>query len=343
MKNEKMRITAKELSALLGLSEAAVSLALRGKNGVSIETRKRVLAAAEQYGFDFSRIRTSGGLNNTHHGSIYLIIYRQHGAVVGDTLFFSELCEGISMACKAANHKFCIYHINGEHEIDEQLSHVLDSGCVGIILLGTELREENFARFMELRVPLVLLDSYFEKTTCNCVTINNSQGAYLATEYLINRFNVQPGYLHSSYAIKNFQERADGFYKKQREHGMSASRAIVHQLSPSMEGAMSDMLALLETGEQPQRCYFADNDLIAMGAMRALKSKGYHIPKDVAIIGFDNISSAELCEPPLTTINVPKQYMGEVAIQRLLEILHGGASHPVKIEVSTKLVKRQSV
>lgn len=338
-----MKVTAKELSALLGLSEAAVSLALRGKKGVSVATRRRVLAAAEQYGFDFSRIRTSNEPNPTLQGSIYLIIYRQHGAVVGDTLFFSELCEGIGMACKAANYKFCIYHINGEHEIDEQLARVLNSDCVGIILLGTEMREENFARFTKLRVPLLLLDSYFEKTSCNCVTINNSQGAYLATEYLINRFSVQPGYLRSSYHINNFQERADGFFKVLRAHGMSSSRTIIHQLAPSMEGAMSDMLALLEAGEQPQRCYFADNDLIAMGAMRALKSKGYHIPKDVAIVGFDNISSAELCEPPLTTINVPKQYMGEVATRRLLDLLHGNAPHAVKIEVSTKLVKRQSV
>lgn len=214
---------------------------------------------------------------------------------------------------------------------------------VGIILLGTELREENYTRFMKLRVPLLLLDSYFEKTTCDCVAINNSQGAYLATEYLINRFGVQPGYLRSSYPINNFQERADGFFKVLREHGMSSSRTIVHLLAPSMESTMSDMLALLEAGEQPQRCYFADNDLIAMGAMRALKLKGYHIPKDVAIVGFDNISSAELCEPPLTTINGPKQYMGEVAMRRLLELLHGDALQAVKIEVSTKLVKRQSV
>lgn len=76
------------------------------------------------------------------------------------------------------------------------------------------------------------------------------------------------------YAIRNFQERADGFFKVLREHGISTSQTVVHQLSPSMEGAMADMLALLDAGEQPRRCYFADDDLIAMGAMRALRQKG---------------------------------------------------------------------
>lgn len=337
-----MKITAKELSSLLGLSEAAVSLALRGKKGVSIATRKRVLAAAEQHGFDFSRLKTAGEPNQLLNGTVYLVFYRRHGAVVGDTLFFSELCEGIGMACKAANHKFCIFHINGENEIDEQLSRVVASGCVGIILLGTELQEKSFSRFAQLGVPLVLLDSYFEKSACSCVTINNAQGAYLATEYLIHKYGVQPGYMRSAYAIRNFQERADGFFKVLGEHGMSASHTVVHQLAPSMEGAMADMLALLDAGERPQRCYFADNDLIAMGAMRALKHKGFQVPKDVAVVGFDNISSAALCEPPLTTINVPKQYMGKMAMQLVQAILQGDAESPVRLEIATRLIKRQS-
>lgn len=105
---------------------------------------------------------------------------------------------------------------------------------------------------------------------------------------------------------------------------------------------MADMLALLDAGERPQRCYFADNDLIAMGAMRALKQKGFRAPKDVAIVGFDNISSAALCEPPLTTINVPKQYMGKMAMQLVQAILQGDAESPVRLEIATRLIKRQS-
>lgn len=105
---------------------------------------------------------------------------------------------------------------------------------------------------------------------------------------------------------------------------------------------MADMLALLENGEKPQRCYFADNDLIALGAMRALISKGYRIPQDVAIVGFDNISATELCDPPLTTIHVPKEYMGKVAMRRLEDLICGTEASPTKTEIGTKLVKRQS-
>ena len=67
---------------------------------------------------------------------------------------------------------------------------------------------------------------------------------------------------------------------------MSSSRSIVHSLTPSMEGAYTDMLELIKNGEELASCYFADNDLIAVGAMKALKESGYRIPQDIGIVGF---------------------------------------------------------
>lgn len=114
-------------------------------------------------------------------------------------------------------------------------------------------------------------------------------------------------------------------------------------LTPSLDGAYHDMLDLLYHGEEPSRCYFANNDLIAAGVMKALKEKGYHIPDDVAIIGFDDMPFCTYIEPPLTTISVPKQYMGEIAVKRLIEIIDTSDNSPLKTQVSTILVNRKSV
>ena len=92
---------------------------------------------------------------------------------------------------------------------------------------------------------------------------------------------------------------------------MSSSRSIVHILTPSMEGAYADMLEIIKNGEELASCYFADNDLIAVGAIKALKENGYRIPQDIGIVGFDNLPLGSVIEPALTTIHVPKQYMGE--------------------------------
>lgn len=334
-----MSINAKELAEILGISAAAVSMALRNKPGVSTETRKRVLEAADKHGYDFSKsVKT-----RTPSRHITFILYKRQGAIVGDTPFFSALSEGIEHACSESDFKLHILYIHREDDVQEKIDELIYSGCAGLILLGTEMQPEDLQPFSSLRIPLVLLDVYFESIEHDCVLINNTQGAYIATNYLISQTKKQPGYLQSSYRIGNFDERADGFYKSVRQHGMSISKCIVHNLTPSVEGALADMMALMEQDEELASCYFADNDLIAIGAMKAFQKKGYRIPEDIAIIGFDDIPMASYLEPPLATIHVPKKYIGEMAVKRLVEIMEAKSPLPVKIEVATKLKKRRSV
>ena len=188
-----------------------------------------------------------------------------------------------------------------------------------------------------------LLDAFFDSQSYDSILINNVQGAYHATNFLISQCRCQPGYLHSSFPISNFEERANGFYNSIRYNGMSASKSIVHKLTPSQEGAYSDMKAIIESGEELATAYFADNDLIAVGAMRALISAGYRIPEDISIVGFDDLPLCEYVTPPLTTIHVPKQYMGEKAAERLLELINTKDHYPIKIEINTQLKERSSV
>jgi LacI family transcriptional regulator len=336
-----MSITAKELAAQLGISAAAVSMALNDKPGVSTQTRKRIKAAAEKAGYDFTRIRQ----REIADGSIYFIIYKKSGAVVSETPFFSELSEGVSTACKERGQKLKITYLY-EDDLQQYPQTVLEnltfSDCIGFILLGTEMEASDITVFEKLSLPMVLLDSYVDTIHCDAVLINNIQGAYLATTHLIKKCKCQPGYLKSVYPINNFRERSDGFYRAIRANGMSTSQSIVHTLSPSYEGAYADMKDLLERGESLAKCYFADNDLIAAGAMKAMKEAGFQIPADVAVIGFDNLPVSQIILPNLTTVNVPKQYMGTIAVERLLQRIKKPAIPVVKTEIAVSLVDRYS-
>lgn len=334
-----MSITAKELAEKLGLSAAAVSMALSGKPGVSESTRDRVLKAAKENGYDFSRQRIRA---EEKKGTIAFLLYRRHGAVVGDTLFFSSLSEGVAGACRGLGYNLQMLYLH-EENVRGELRSLLGTDTKGVILLGTEIRAEDFAPFASFPLPMVVLDTYFEGIPRDCVLINNVQGAFTATNYLIAKRKQQPGYLRSSYSIGNFEERADGFYKAIRHNGLSTSASIVHRLAPSVEGAYADMKVFIQQGEKLASCYFADNDLIAAGAMRAFKEAGYRIPEDIGIIGFDNTSMCEIMEPPLTTVHVPKQTMGKMAVERLTAILDHKPSASVKIEIATTLVKRGSL
>lgn len=334
-----MSITSKELAKMLNLSPAAISMALNNKPGVSTATRKRVLEAADRYGYDFSKLAEKHNLK----GTIYFIIYKKHGAIVSDTPFFSEVSEGVAIGCKKADYKLKITYIyENEEDVSSQLEEIQYSDCIGLIVLGTEMKPTDLKPFQKLPLPFVLVDTYFETITCDCVLINNVQGAYLATSHLIKKTKKQPGYLHSAYNIGNFAERNSGFFKAVRAHGMSSAQSIVHKLTPSMDGAYADMKELITMGDTLAPCYFADNDLIAMGAMKAIKEAGYKIPEDIMIAGFDNLPFSKVIEPTLTTIDVPKRYMGEMAAKRLITKLQDSSASPVKIEISTSLIQRQS-
>lgn len=203
-----MGITAKELAKKLNLSAAAVSMALNNKPGVSTATRQLVIDTAEKYGYDFSRLSEK----NRTTGSIYFIFYKKHGTVVTDTPFFSQVSEGIVLGCKKQNYNLKISYIYEDDEtLSRQIENIQYSDCCGIILLGTEMTASDVVPFLKLPTPLVLLDTYFETVACDSVLINNVQGAYLATRYLIQKCNKQPGYLKSAYEISNFTERASGF------------------------------------------------------------------------------------------------------------------------------------
>ena len=298
-----MSITAKELAQKLGLSQTAVSMALNNKPGVSTETRRMIIEAAEKYDYDFTKL----SLKKNKAGSIYAVSYRSHNAI----LSYSPILRA--------------------------------TDCVGILLFGTEMREEVVRPFFKLPFPVVIMDAYFEGLDFTYVLPNNRQGAYLATDYLISRCLKQPGYLQSSYPLRNFSERQEGFFRAVQDNGMSRSRCIIHQLSPTIDGAMADMLAIIDRADTLADCYFADNDLIAIGTIKALKLRGFRVPEDIAVVGFDNISEGRIIDPALTTISIPRHYMGEVAARELLSQIEESKQHTCKIEVSAKLVKRFSV
>jgi LacI family transcriptional regulator len=89
--------------------------------------------------------------------------------------------------------------------------------------------------------------------------------------------------------------------------------------------------------------YFADNDIIAISCIRALREAGYHVPNDVSIVGFDDIPASSLIDPPLSTMRVPKKNLGVLAVERLLKRINGDRAESIRIAIDTSLVIRDSV
>ena len=336
-----MSVSARDLAKVTNVSPATVSMVLNNRPGISEKTRKKVLDAAVSMGYN---LKTSKREFQSPPASIHFVIYKKHGVVVSDTPFFSKVIEGIDFQSKKHGYRLQITYFYENQEQSEQLSAIKKAGSAGILLLGTEMDESDLSAFLELQLPIVVLDSYFEFIRCDTVLINNVQGAYIATRKLLDSGHTKIGYLRSRTPINNFKERADGYFKALRSAKISTvDPPYIFRVSPTMEGAYHDMKEILSQSPELPTAFFADNDVIAASCVRALKEYGIRIPEDVSIIGFDNTAMSEILEPPLTTMHVPKERLGALAVDRLISKIKGESDEIVKIEISTQLIERESI
>lgn len=334
-----MEISAKELAKILNVSPATISMVFNNKPGISAATKKKVFEAAEKYGYTFSKPAAAPSKS----GIIQLVNWKKHGKVCGDTPFFSQVTEGITQECARQNYTLNISYFYENQEIDAQIDTLKSTDCLGILLMATEMDKADFNLFENFQIPIVVLDCYYDELEYDCVLINNIQGAFNATNYLIHSGHKNVGYLRSSIGISNFNERADGYYKALRQSGIDTSHPYVHAISPTSEGGYNDMMEILSSHPVLADAYFADNDIIAAAAMKAFRDNGYSLPEDISIVGFDDMPLCDMMVPSLTTMRVRKRELGAAAVQRLIERQRNPRLEYLKMSMATKLIKRDSV
>lgn len=336
------KVTARDVAKAAGVSPATVSLVFRNKEGVGRDTRKRVLEVAKKIGFQYD-----APVEPRKTSTLLLVIYKQHGRVVADTPFFESLIKGVSdTTYQLGYHRLSISYFYAQQDKEEQLSSLRSIKCAGIILLATEMRAKDVSQFERLGVPIVLLDNWFPTKSLDSVVIDNTWGAWSAVRYLSGVGHREIGYLHSTTEIRNFLERQEGYLSAMRSAGtmdVDPMHAIVG-VGSTMESAYQDMSAYLDEDPYLPTAYFADNDIIASSCIRALEDHGYKIPDDISIVGFDDVSTSALINPPLTTMAVPKTNMGGLAVKRLVDLIQGNTGgEVVRISVQPEIVQRKSV
>lgn len=329
-----MKVNIKTISKMTGVSPATVSNALNNRKGVSRETAERIQAVAREFGyFDGARIET-----------INFVIYKRDGKIVTDTPFFTALIAGVEAEARAAGYKTVICNLDyREPDFFAVRDQILNDSSSAILLLATEMQEEDIKPFSSSLAPIVVLDSWFEDMTFDSVLISNTDSVCSAVRGLIARGHKKIGYLCGSTRIKNFFYREEGYMRAMAGAGLEADPKFCFPLTPDMEGAYADMLFLLENGIEMPTAFFADNDMVALGAMRAFREYGYAVPDDISVVGFDDLPFGAVSYPPLSTIQVPKEEMGRTAVRRLIEIIRNPAGVKMKIQVCNTYIERGSV
>ena len=335
-----MEITLKNVAEKVGVSLATVSMVLNDKPGISLATRERVMTAVRDLGYTISPLKQTFGQNN---GNLQLIIFRKHGKIVSDTPFFQTLIEGIESKARHNSYQLTIKYISAETNMSDLTADLQKYGTDGILLLGTEIVESDLQPFMSLRLPVLLLDTYFIASQICSVVIDNIEGSFLGIRHLLENGIRKIGYLKSSLPIQNFYNRYEGYTKALTENKISVDPKFTVSLQPVLDGAYEDMRLYLQKKPALPEAFLADNDIIAFGAAKALREKGYRIPEDVSLIGFDDVPFSSMMDPPLTTIRVDKKVFGQLAVEKMIDMIGKSHIYPVRTVLSVSLISRKSV
>ena len=342
-----MALRAKDIAEMIGVSQATLSLVINNKPGISAKTKEKVIQALKDRGLDYLLVRgeVEGAPEDAaSHDSrnIGFVIYTNKGDLLGFNSFFPFIMEGVE--ARARLHGYNVSFINVRREfVKEDLQHILDAKCVGCVVFATEMHSEDSAAFQKLGIPVVLLDNYFADQRLNAVKLNNVQGTYLAVKHLVERGHRKIGYLRSGLAIDSFAERFQAALSAMRQFGVADPEAYVYEIGYHPENAKAGMAALLEKKVKLPTAFMADNDVVAAGALTACVNAGLRVPEDISFVGFDDRPECVLCNPPLTTIKMSRQYFGAEAVELLVRALNGVPGLSVKMEIGTELVERESV
>lgn len=329
-----MKISIKKISEVTGFSPATVSNALNYKKGVNADTASKILKTAYDLGyFEENRIT-----------KIKFVMFKRKGVVVEDTPFFPAMISGVEQECRACGMEMSLCNLDKrDPDYQEQVNWLMRDKAAAVILLGTEMMDEDSELIRGLTCPLVVIDYWKEDMSFDAVLINNADSARMATEYLIANGHTEIGYLQGRMRIKPFRSRSVGYQTALQKAMLPLRKEFVVTLSPTMDGAYEDMRKFLSGNPGMPTAFFADNDIIALGAMKAMSERGIRIPDDVSIVGFDDLTFSSISNPPLTTLRVPKQEMGRIAVRRLRDILQDNDSLRLKTQVCTQFIERDSV
>lgn len=338
-------ITIKDIAKKLNLSPATVSLALNERPGVNEQTRESVLSLAQElnYNGNIGRNKTFRRKVQKNFGNIGFLVYKRYGRVITDSEFFTALISSVELSARTQNYTILLTYCIGDKEINNTIKLLKSSNLIGLLILGTELTEEDVELFYNLNLPIVVLDCDILGCELDTVTIHNEDGIWRGMKYFYEQGHREIGYLHSSFSIRNFEQRRLGYENALEKFCLDRDSQKIFMVEPTIEGTCADVCELVKHGIKFPSAIIADNDLIALGAMKAFAQCGIKVPDDVSIIGFDDIPMTSIIEPQLTSIHVSCEALGDLAIKQLLQRKINAKAIPQKISVSTSLSIRSSV
>lgn len=337
-------MTLAQLAARLNVSPASVSIVRQGRPGVSDATRRRIQSALKANGYSYlpytpEQSAPTGKPDGSPQYIRLLKYYRSALLTDKNEGFVDAIIDAVDAVARTRNYTLVFSSLSSD-EFDQRLPELAADSCIGLLVIATEMECEEIEKLRILRVPIVVLDCDHPALPFSSVTMNNRDLAYAAVAQL--RTLGEVGYLCSSIRTGNFKARGNGYREALHDFGLPEREELCFSVTPGLNAACEDMNRLLDAGRKLPPALFADNDVIAIGAMRAMQAHGYQLPQDVNIIGVDNTMLSQICIPALSSIQISCAALGEQAIQLLLDQIADPSGEQLHIHIGSRFIARES-
>jgi len=333
-----MKYRAKDIAKELGVSPATVSLVINNKPGVGDEKRKEIARKIKELGCDYL-LKES----NQNKGDIGFVIYKCGGKVINEYPFFNYLSETIIGEAEKNNYSMSMMYLDKNMPVSEAYQLLEEHRHAGYIVYAVEMYPGDLAFFEKLNVPCVFLDNPMTTMNVDAVTVNNELGIYQGFDYLYRMGHRKIGYIKSKFDILCFDERFKAFCDCMECRGLELKTDYVMRVGYMESETERDVEEYLNKCQDLPTAFLADNDLLACRAVQRFKKKGILVPEEVSFIGFDNRPICSFIEPKLSTICLPGDEMGALAVKVLVDKIENNRKVCVKYKISPYLLENESV
>ena len=329
-----MKITIDEIAKLAGVSKTTVSRVLNNKPDVSESTRQHILELIAEYDFQPNVFAKSISLQKSYN--IGLIIPHEVDHIFANQ-FYVEVLRGVSTEVDQAGYYLLVVYPHDHNFVDIYKQKKID----GFVLMSPGRFHRSIIETLQAaEAPFISTAKMYGQEQMVFVDVDNYYGATLAIDHLVSLGHKRIAFIGKP-ALTSSQDRLEGYKATLERYGLPFDESLVKvSESSSTNSGYQAMQELLKQG-RPISAVFLANDVMSIGAIKALEDNGKRVPEDVSVVGFDDILLARYSKPPLTTIRQPAFQKGRLAAKMLIEFLEN-KTQPESITLDVELVIRNS-
>lgn len=317
-----MKVTIKDIAKECGVSTAAVSLVLNNRETrISAETRQRILDTVEKYHYRPNKLAIGLLKNSTS----------TFGIIVPDisNIFFAELCKGCESEARKHNYTLMVTSAD-EFPADnmQYFNALIDHQVDGIVYaapsnIDNQTIQSICSKITETKIPFVAVDRALDLPFAKSIVNDNVHGGYIATKHLLELNHRRIGCLTGPLCNRASTDRLKGYKMALEEFDVPYDSALILEGDFTVSSGYDSLAYMRGQGVTALFCF---NDMMALGAYRAIRDYKLCLPESISLVGYDDVFISDLLDPPLTTVNQPAFEIGASAIRTLIALTQNDAS-----------------